>query len=69
MKYKGYIAKVDFNEKDKVYYGLILDIKDVITFKSNNELNLEKAFQEAVDSFLDFRKHMWLNSRKNNINY
>lgn len=52
MKYKGYNAKVEFDDIDRIFVGRILGIRDIISFHGNTVDELENAFKEAVDNYL-----------------
>jgi predicted HicB family RNase H-like nuclease len=53
LKYKGYFAKVEFDSEDHLFIGHIIGIRDVVGFHGESVLELEKAFQEAVNNYLD----------------
>lgn len=52
--YKDYIGSVSFSSEDEVFYGRIEHINDLITFESVNAHDLKKAFEEAVDDYINF---------------
>lgn len=54
MEYKGYYAKVEYDDHDEVFYGRLLDIEDVISFEGQSVKDLKQAFREAVDDYLDW---------------
>lgn len=54
MTYKGFRTIVKYSKEDKVYYGKIEDILDLVNYESENYEGLEKAFHEAVDDYLVF---------------
>lgn len=53
MKYKGYVTKIDYSEEDDVLFGLLLGIKDSVSFDGKSIQEFRKAFHEAVDDYLD----------------
>ena len=53
MEYKGYKASVEFSADDRVFYGVILGIQDKISFEGTSVDELEGAFREAVDDYLE----------------
>lgn len=53
LSYKDYIGSVSFSAEDEVFYGKIEHINDLITFESDNAHDLKKAFEEAVDDYLE----------------
>lgn len=54
MDYKGYEAVVNYDEEAKIYSGEVINTKDVITFQSESASELEKAFHDSVDDYLEF---------------
>jgi len=54
MKFKGYIADVIYDDEAKVFHGEVLGLKDVITFQGTSVKDLEKAFHDSVDDYLDW---------------
>lgn len=52
MTYKGYAARVEFDADDRVFFGRLAGIKDIITFHGETVDELETAFKEAVDDYL-----------------
>lgn len=56
LKYKGYTGNVEYDDKAKIFHGEILDTKDVITFQGESVSQIEKAFRESIDGYLDFCK-------------
>lgn len=54
MTYKGYTAKVEFDEEAGIFHGEVIDTKDVITFQAENAKKLRKAFEDSVDDYIDF---------------
>ena len=54
MDYKGYNARVEFDDEAGVFHGEILNIRDVVTFEGRTVVELRKAFRDSVDDYLDF---------------
>ncbi len=53
MSYKGYTARIEFDERDAVFVGRVLGIADVIGFHGETVTELRAAFEEAVEDYLD----------------
>lgn len=53
MTYKGYSARVAYDEDDELFVGRIAGINDVIGFHADNVEELKAAFHEAVDDYLE----------------
>ena len=54
MEYKGYFAKVEFDDDANTFHGEVINLRDVITFEGETVRELKKAFQDSVDDYLDF---------------
>ena len=58
MNHKGYSAKVEFDSEDHVFVGHVVGIRDVVGFHGESVTELETAFHEAVDNYLDACKEL-----------
>jgi predicted HicB family RNase H-like nuclease len=54
MEYKGYIGKVELDDEAGILYGEVINIRDVITFEGTSVDEVQKAFHESVDDYLEF---------------
>lgn len=54
MKYKGYEAIVEFDDEAEIFHGEVINLRDVITFQSDNAKELRQAFHDSVDDYLEF---------------
>lgn len=54
LQYKGYSVNIEYSAEDKVLYGKIDGIGDLVTFESENVDGIEGAFHNAVDDYLAF---------------
>lgn len=54
MKYKGYHGQVNYDEEAKIFHGEVVGLRDVITFQGTSVDELEQAFKDSVDEYLDF---------------
>jgi len=52
MTYKGYAARCEFDSEDKIFFGRLAGINDVIGFHADNVEDLILAFHEAVDDYI-----------------
>jgi len=52
MNHKGYLAKVEFDPEDHIFVGQVVGIRDVVGFHGESVTELETAFHEAVDNYL-----------------
>jgi predicted HicB family RNase H-like nuclease len=50
--YKGFIGSVHFNTDDRVFFGKIEEINDLVTFEGTTVDELENAFRYMVDEHI-----------------
>lgn len=62
--YNGYIGSLEFDSNDKILHGKILFINDIITYEAENAADIESAFQEAVDEYLEDCKFLGVDPDK-----
>lgn len=53
MIYKGYAAHIEFDAEVRIFFGRIVGIQDIITFHGAAVDELEAAFKNAVDDYLE----------------
>ena len=51
MLYKGYSARIEFDEEDRIFVGHLAGIRDIVGFHGSSVDELEAAFHEAVDDY------------------
>ncbi len=54
MNYKDYEAVVKFDEDTEIFYGEVVNIRDVITFQGDSVAQLKQAFVDSVEDYLEF---------------
>ncbi len=54
MEYKGYYARVEFDEESDIFHGEVINISDIVTFEGTSVDELKQAFQDSIDDYLDF---------------
>lgn len=54
MKYKGYSGHVTYDDEARIFHGEVIGLKDVITFKGTEVAELEQAFKDSIDDYLDW---------------
>ena len=52
MTYKGYTARVEYDERDNIFVGRILGIRGIISFHGETVAELKAAFEHAVKDYL-----------------
>ena len=52
MKYEGYVARIEYDEEDRIFVGHLAGIKDIVGFHGITVNELEGAFHESVDNYI-----------------
>ncbi len=53
MSYKGYSARVEYDDEDGLLVGRVAGIEDGVGFHADNVTDLRAAFHEAVDDYIE----------------
>lgn len=53
LEYQGYQGVVEFSAEDGVFFGKLFGLNDLVTFEGQSVKELEKAFHEAVDDYIE----------------
>ena len=53
MNYKGYSARIDYDDEDGIFVGRIAGIRDGVGFHADSVAELREAFHEAVEDYLE----------------
>lgn len=53
LEYKDYLGTVEFSADDKVFYGKIQGINDLVLFEGESVSELENNFKESVNDYLE----------------
>jgi predicted HicB family RNase H-like nuclease len=56
LVYKDYRGSVHFDADDKLVFGKIEGIEDLVSFEGDSVIELNKAFEEAVNDYLEICK-------------
>ncbi len=56
MIFKGYTARVEYDSEDRIFTGRLAGIDDIVVFHGSTVDELETAFQESVDHYLEVSK-------------
>ena len=54
MKYKGYYGVVEYDDEAKTFHGEVVNTRTVITFQGTTVNEIEQAFRDSVDDYLDW---------------
>ena len=53
MKYKGFEATVEFDEIDELFFGNVINTRDVISFDGKTVDELKQSFEAVIDEYLE----------------
>ena len=53
MTYKGYSARIEYDDDDGIFFGRIAGINDGVNFHGETVEELRAAFRESVDGYVD----------------
>lgn len=53
LKYKNFIAKINYISKTSCFYGEVINNNNLIHFQSEEQQLLAEAFKTAVDQYLE----------------
>ena len=56
LEYKGYVGYAEFDDESDIFYGEVINTRDVITFQGTSVRELNKSFKDSVDDYLKFCK-------------
>lgn len=54
LRYRGYFAKPEYSAEDRIFYGRILGISDLVDFQFEEADDIENEFHKAVDDYLQY---------------
>ena len=64
MHYKGYAARIEYSYEDDCFVGHIAGINDVVGFHADSVAELHKAFEEAVNDYIETCKKIGKSPQK-----
>ena len=53
MIYKGYSARIDYDDEDGIFTGRLAGIRDEVGFHADTVEGLRAAFHEAIKDYLE----------------
>jgi predicted HicB family RNase H-like nuclease len=56
LVFKDFIGSVHFSADDRVFFGKIEGIDDLVTFEGKTVEEIQRAFKEAVEDYLELCK-------------
>lgn len=58
IEYKGFVGSIEYSNEDKIHYGKLLDIKDLVNYEANDVEELYEQYKNAVDNYINFCKEV-----------
>lgn len=52
MTYRGYLARIEYDDEDEIFFGNLVGIHDGVGFHANTVKDLKAAFHESVDDYV-----------------
>lgn len=52
MSYKGYVARIEFDERDDLFVGRILGVRSIISFHGETVGELRAEFENAIEDYV-----------------
>ena len=53
MKYKGYEAIIEYDEEDRLFFGRVINTRDVISCDGKTVDELQQSFEAVIDEYLE----------------
>ncbi|MCY4186763.1 MAG: type II toxin-antitoxin system HicB family antitoxin [Rhodobacteraceae bacterium] len=64
MSYKGYLARIEYDDKDGILFEKLAGVRDGVGFHACNIKDLSAAFHEAVDEYIEVCNKIGKESQK-----
>jgi len=56
LKYKGYTGYVVYDDEARIFHGEVVGIRAVVTFQGTTVDEIEQAFKDSIDDYIDWCK-------------
>src|SRR5262249_23625106 len=56
MQYQGYFGSIHFDDEGLFFYGKVEFVRALISYEATNAKGIKKAFEDAVDDYLEMCK-------------
>ena len=57
LYYKGYIGNVRYSQDDNCFYGIVQNIKGLVTYEGATLEELEEDFREVINDYVEYFKN------------
>lgn len=52
MKYKDYLARVDYDPDNRIFRGRVVGVNSILTFQGMTVDEIEQGFKDTIDGYL-----------------
>lgn len=57
LTYRGYTAEIIYSDEDDLFVGHVVNTgDDIVSFHGNTDAELQEAFENVLDHYLEFRE-------------
>ena len=68
LTYRGYTAEIIYSDEDDLYVGHVVNIgDDIVSFHGDTDAELQEAFENVLDHYLEFREKRENPPQKHNV--
>lgn len=53
MKYQGYEATIEYDEVDQIFFGKVINTRDIISFDGESVAELRESFEVVIEEYLE----------------
>jgi predicted HicB family RNase H-like nuclease len=54
IEHKGYVARIELDEDEKILHGRVINISDVVTFEASSAPQLLREFRRSMEDYFSF---------------
>ena len=58
LNYNGFDAKIYYSQEDNIYFGIVQNITDSVSFESEKPSGLYDEFKATIGDFLDLKNRL-----------
>ena len=58
VEYKGYVGSIECDVEDRIYFGKLLDIEDLVNYEADDIATLFEEYCSAVDNYIEFKEEV-----------
>ena len=55
VEYKGYVGSIECDVEDRIYFGKLLDIEDLVNYEAKDITTLFEEYCKAIDDYIEFK--------------